>query len=77
MGMEIPGPVKVDDEASIGEVLRIARDLMVLADQGETDATDDSCRILFAVVRDCAYKIHGEAEKERRIHRERGAVGES
>ena len=59
-------------EESILEVLRLAKDLMALADRGETDAEDDSCRILFAVVRDCAYKIHDEAGRERQVHKDRG-----
>jgi hypothetical protein len=61
-------------EESIFEVLRLAKDLMALADRGEIDAEDDSCRILFAVVRDCAYKIHAEAERERQVHRDRGVM---
>ena len=51
---------------SILEVLNLARELLALADRGETEAEDDSCRILFAVVRDCAFKMHAEAEREMR-----------
>ena len=56
----------------IREALRLARELMVLADDGDTDRRDNGCGVLFGVVRDCAYKIRTEAERERDAHRDKG-----
>lgn len=50
------------------DVLSLAQELLAIADRGETEAEDDSCRILYAVVRDCAFKIHAEAQREMRRH---------
>lgn len=52
----------------IRESLEIARKLIILADDGERDSNDDGCRLLYGVIRDCAYKIRNEAERERKIH---------
>lgn len=52
----------------IKESLNLARSLIILADEGERDSTDDGCRLLYGVIRDCAYKIRNEAEREQRIH---------
>ena len=56
------------DMDSILEVLRLTQELLALADRADTEEEDDSCRILFGVVRDCAFKIHSEAEREVQRH---------
>ncbi|NQU39638.1 MAG: hypothetical protein HQ523_06775 [Lentisphaerae bacterium] len=56
----------------INESLEMARQLTILADQGEERCDDDGCAVLIGVVRDCAYKIRGRAEQEREVHRLRG-----
>jgi hypothetical protein len=56
----------------IRETLDLARQLTVLADHGETDSRDDGCAVLYGVVRDCAYKIRGQAELEKERHKLRG-----
>ena len=58
----------------IHRTLELARELTLLADQGEAQCQDDGCAVLYGVVRDCAYKIRGRAEQERDLHR---AWGES
>lgn len=61
----------------IDEVLRVTGELLALAEAGESEATDDSCRILYGVVRDSAHKIRALAEKELRAHADRGSRRES
>ena len=56
----------------IQQALEHARQLIILADEGEADADDDGCRVLYGVVRDCAYRIRVEAEREREIHKSWG-----
>lgn len=55
------------------KALEMARQLAILADEGEADCCDDSCAVLYGVIRDCAYRIRGRAEQERQHHRA-GAV---
>jgi len=54
------------------DALDLVRRLTILADEGEADAEDDSCVVLYGVVRDCAYKIRMKAEREREAHRAAG-----
>ena len=56
----------------IRKALEICRELMILADEGDVCMEDDGCGVLFGVVRDCAYKIRGEAEREREAHKAKG-----
>ncbi len=50
------------------QALGLARRLNVLADRGEACCQDDGCGVLYGVIRDCAYKIRGMAEREREAH---------
>jgi hypothetical protein len=52
--------------------LDLAADMIMLASQGEGASCDDGCMTLYGIVRDCAYKIRGVAERERLVHRSRG-----
>ncbi len=53
-------------------VLRVAREMMILADRGDNDRDDDGCGVLYGTLRDAAYKIRKLAEKERASHLEKG-----
>lgn len=57
--------------------LDLAQELIILASQGEADSCDDGCIALYGVVRDCAYRIRGVAERERRMHQTAGRWDES
>lgn len=56
----------------IRKALACARELIILADEGEAHCQDNGCAVLYGVVRDCAYKIRAEAERERDVHKARG-----
>ena len=56
----------------VRKALQAARQLTVLADEGEAQATDDGCAVLFGVIRDCAYKIRAQAEREMSSRMSRG-----
>ena len=62
-----------DCNKHILDALELARKLTIVADEGERDAEDDSCVVLYGVIRDCAYKIRRQAEQERQAHIARGA----
>ena len=57
---------------SILRTLELARQLTILADEGEATADDDSCLVLYGIVRDCAYKIRHAAEHEKENHKLKG-----
>jgi len=50
----------------------LAKQLMNLADEGDTHREDESCGVLFGVVRDSAYKIKTLAEQELTKHKGAG-----
>lgn len=56
----------------IKSALELARALTILADDGELKSTDNGCMVLYSVIRDCAYKIRLEAERERDAHKAKG-----
>ena len=56
----------------IKQALELARTLTILADEGEAICQDDGCIVLYSVIRDCAYKIRTEAERERDAHKAKG-----
>lgn len=55
----------------VKEALELARQLTLLADEGEADSSDDGCVVLYGVVRDCAYRIRAQAAKEKEAHAEK------
>lgn len=46
----------------IHKALDLARELIILADEGEAEAQDDGCILFFGVLRDCAYRIRQQAD---------------
>jgi hypothetical protein len=56
----------------IRQVLEHARQLTLLADEGEARSQDDGCAVLYGIIRDCAYKIRAAGEQEREVHKARG-----
>lgn len=56
----------------IKQALELARKLIILADEGEAVSQDDGCVLLYSVIRDCAYKIRTQGEREKEAHKARG-----
>jgi hypothetical protein len=57
---------------NIIKVLRLSRDMMLLADRGDENRKDRSCGVLYGTLRDSAYKIRNLAEQEIDIHKNTG-----
>ncbi len=57
---------------NILKVLDHARKLLFIADKGDLQREDDGCGVLYGIVRDSAYKMKTEAEKEIAHHKEFG-----
>lgn len=52
----------------IKRVMEMADELRQLAEDGEVASRDDSCAVLYGIVRDCAYKMKARAELEKERH---------
>jgi hypothetical protein len=50
------------------KTLKMAEEMMDLADQGDADREDNGCGILYGVLRDSAYKLKKLAEEEKQNH---------
>ncbi|MBW1981357.1 MAG: hypothetical protein JRJ12_09040 [Deltaproteobacteria bacterium] len=57
---------------SIQKTLKIVQDMLSLADEGDAVREDVGCGVLYAVMRDSAYKIKKLAEAEREAHMRKG-----
>ena len=57
---------------NIIKVLRLSRDMMLLADRGDESRQDRSCGVLYGTLRDSAYKLRNLAEQEIDIHKDAG-----
>ena len=53
-------------------VVRLTREMLALADEGDRDRDDDSCGILYGILRDTAYRLRNLAEVECESHRKNG-----
>ncbi len=63
--------VKKCDE-NIQSALKLADDMIELADRGDAHRKDTGCGILFGIIRDSAYKIKKNAETEKKAHIKKG-----
>jgi hypothetical protein len=52
--------------------LRLTREMLALADEGDRDRNDDSCGVVYGVLRDTAYRVRTLAEKECDKHKRAG-----
>jgi hypothetical protein len=55
-------------DENIERAVRLARELMELADDGQTNSLDTGCSILYGIIRDCGFRIRAAAEQERELH---------
>lgn len=53
-------------------LLRLTREMLALADEGDRDRTDPSCGIIYGILRDTAYKLRNLADQECQQHKENG-----
>jgi hypothetical protein len=52
--------------------LRLAEEMIELADNGDADREDNGCGILYGVLRDSGYKLKKLAEEEKQNHIAKG-----
>ena len=53
-------------------VSRLTKEMLALADEGDRDRNDDSCGILYGILRDMAYRLRSLAEDECEKHKTAG-----
>lgn len=53
-------------------VLEYVKRLLSMADKGDMEREDDGCGVVFGIVRDSAYKMKDQAEKEIEKHKRLG-----
>jgi len=56
----------------ITKTLKLADEMINLADQGDADREDNGCGILYGILRDSAYKLKKLAEDEKVNHIRKG-----
>jgi hypothetical protein len=54
------------------KVLRLTREMLALADEGDRDRVDDACGVVYGVLRDTAYRLRSLAEEECERHKSAG-----
>ena len=69
--MEKLGVAKAINENLLG-LLKLTEEMLALADRGDRDRDDDSCGIVYGVLRDAAYRVRKLAEEECEKHRRAG-----
>lgn len=52
--------------------IRLTKEMLALADEGDRDRLDDSCGILYGILRDMAYRIRKQVEDECEKHKQGG-----
>lgn len=53
--------------------IRLTREMLALADEGDRDRIDSSCGIIYGILRDTAYRLRKLAEEECEAHKNKGA----
>ena len=57
------------DNENLRRTLRLIREMLALADEGDRDRDDMSCGIIYGILRDSAYRIRNLVEQECENHR--------
>ena len=61
------------NEQHLRSCLHLADQMLSLAEKADADRTDDSCGILWGILRDMAYRLRREVEKQLRMTNSRRA----
>lgn len=53
-------------------LLTLTREMLALSDEGDRDRNDDSCGIVYGILRDVSYRLRKLAEEECDKHKKSG-----
>lgn len=59
-------------DRNIKSTLRLAAEMIKLANKGDVDREDNGCGIMYGILRDSAYKLKQLAEAEKEKHIKKG-----
>lgn len=51
------------------KTIRLSQEMLALADEGDRDRDDDSCGVIYSILRDTAYRLRKLTEKECQKHK--------
>ena len=54
------------------KLLTLTREMLALSDEGDRDRNDDSCGIIYGILRDVSYRLRKLAEEECDKHKKAG-----
>jgi len=64
--------MNTENNENLVKVIRLTREMLALADEGDRDRDDSSCGILYGILRDTAYRLRKLAQEECESHRRNG-----
>lgn len=51
------------------KTLKLSQEMLALADEGDRERDDDSCGVIYGILRDTAYRLQKLTEKECKKHK--------
>jgi len=63
---------KIAHNHNLLKTIKLTQEMLALADEGDRDRIDESCGILYGLLRDMAYQLRKYAEDECEKHKETG-----
>jgi len=64
--------VSQEQNENLRKLIELTREMLALADEGDRDRQDDSCGILYGILRDSGYRLRKLAEQECEKHKSTG-----
>ena len=61
-----------EQNENLRKLIELTREMLALADEGDRDRQDDSCGILYGILRDSGYRLRKLAEQECEKHKSTG-----
>jgi len=57
---------------NLKRLIQMTRDMLALSDEGDRDRNDDTCGIIYGILRDTGYRLRKLAEEECDKHKDSG-----
>jgi hypothetical protein len=64
-----------DYNENIRALIQVATELIIVADKGQAECTDENCMSLYGLTKDCGYRIRTAARREFEAHEVKRGVG--
>lgn len=70
--LPIKGSSNMAFNENLRRLMRLTHEMLALADEGDRDRDDDSCGILYGILRDTAYRLRHLTQEECSKHQQTG-----